>query len=601
MLSGTLKERLAQYKVLKEEEERNAALAAASPTNSEGVPGETWVPKIEEPDGEYEVVDSADDVEYEEEIIEETERAEDESYDEDEVVYEEQDVDCSPRGQDVFRALDEAERAESVSSSQNEGTSPGNDTEKNTASRGKQRCIILALLFFACVAIVAIVLPFFIDYRPQKSKTNPSQPSQPVNPVNPVNPLPPTSEPGPTTDVLTASPTVTPTTLRWGQFMKSFLIPLSGKEVFEDENSPQYLAAKYILDDPYTVELTKSELDERYASVTFYFATDGPNWDSCFFGDKKCKSGQWLDGNVCGWHGVTCNDYGRVTCFSFANAEGNGLAGSLPNEMYLLSELQDLIIVNNKIAGTLPEAFGEMATSMRSLLLPDNELEGTIPENYLSNSPLEFVHLGSNSFTGTVPSSFGNASYLQQLDMSRNLLTGTIPNGLGEYTVLEALSFANNKLNGKIPEEIYGLSHLKFLHLNGNELDGSISSSVGHLTSLKELRVGQSKLSGFIPDELYFLTNLVELDISKAQFHGRLSVGLLNLIQLEKLLINDNKFDGTIPNIFEKMSALLQFTLQGNELSGSVPESVCSLREDSLEVLTADCAKVTCDCCTSCF
>jgi len=590
--------------VLKEEEERNAALAPANQTNSKGAPGESWVPKGDEPEpeAEYEVEDSADDVEYEEEIIEVSERMDDEIYDEDEGEYEEVDADSSRResdqGQDVFRALDEAERAESVESSQNEGASPKNMDEKNTTSRCKQKCIIFFLVLFACVAIVAIILPFFIDYRSPEPESNPTQPPQPSQPINPA---PSPTQSSSTTENPTDSPTVTPTTLRWGQFMKTFLIPLSGKEVFEDENSPQYLAAKYILDDPYTVELTKTELDERYATVIFYFATNGPNWESCFFGDKKCKSGQWLEGDVCGWYGVACNDYGRVISFSFANAEGNGLTGSLPDEMHLLSEMQDLIIVNNKITGTLPGTFGETATSMRSLLLPDNELNGKIPENYLSKSPLEFVHLGSNGFTGTIPNSFGDASYLQQLDLSRNSLTGTIPNGLSAYTVLEALSFADNKLNGKIPEEIYGLSSLKFLHLNGNELNGIISSSIVHLSSLKELRVGQSKLSGYIPDELYALTNLVELDISKSQFDGRLSVGLLNLNALEKLLINDNKFNGTVPNSFGKMSSLLQFTLHGNDLSGSVPQSVCSLREYYLAVLTADCTKITCDCCTSCF
>ncbi|VEU42100.1 unnamed protein product [Pseudo-nitzschia multistriata] len=395
---------------------------------------------------------------------------------------------------------------------------------------------------------------------------------------------------------------MTPTTLRWGQFMKTFLIPISGEEVFQNEASPQYRAAKFVLDDPYTDELTTSEqLEERYASAVFYFSTNGGDWDSCSLNDNECKSGRWLVGDVCGWYAVTCNGYGMVTSFDFADADGNGLVGSLPAEMYLFSELTDLIIVNNTITGTLPEAFGMNATSMRSLLLPDNELKGSIPENYLSNSPLEFVHLGGNSFSGPVPKNIGDASYLQQLDLSSNAITGFLPENYSRYTALEALSFAHNELKGTIPEDIYGMANLKFLHLNGNELDGTISTSVGDLSSLKELRVGQSNLSGNIPDELYFLTNLVELDISGAQFDGRLSLGLLNLGNLEKLIVNNNNLVGTVPNSFGRIKTLTDVSLQGNNLSGSVPESVCWLREENLEVLTADCEELICNCCSACF
>jgi len=696
-LSGTLKERLSQYKALKEEEQRNSALATVSQTGIESEkekPDESWVPKVES-DSENIVSDGAQEEYEEEEVIEnevieqeleegsfaeeDTDLDDDSSFEEEEVDMESshtndgiehgvfQALDAShPRGvidQDVFRALDEAERAEIILYNRRSGglSDTGNNdvgnseiyktvlppsnkelsnrslektappvssqgqmnekmnsgsSEKGKMSRGKLNCIIYGVVIIACLAIVAIILPFFLDYGSIEAKNDPGSAPAPTPVPLPINLTP--ALPAPSTGAETGgtesnsslpntsqtdTPTTTPTTLQWGQFMKTFVIPVSGEEVLQDKSSPQYRAAKYILEDPYTSQLTTTEqLDDRYASVTFYFATEGENWNSCYLGDRNCTNGQWLVEDTCDWFAVSCNDDGRVTSFRFANAEGNGLFGTLPLEMYLLSDMTDLVIINNTITGTLPQAFGDNATQLRSLLLPDNELTGSIPDNYLENCPLEFVHLGSNLFSGQIPTNIGNTTYLQQFDLSGNSLTGSIPDKVSRYESLEALSLANNKLIGSIPDEIYSsLARLKFLHLNGNKLSGTVSSLIGELLLLKELRIGQSDLFGALPDELYTLSNLEELDISQAQFEGRLSLGLINLGALEKLFINDNKLDGTVPASLGSMSTLSDLVLQGNELSGSIPDSICLLREDNLKVLTADCTKLTCDCCSTCF
>jgi len=303
--------------------------------------------------------------------------------------------------------LDEAERADDILSYNKKGVSRpdtvSQNDEKNFMKDGsKNKCIICGVIFLACVAIVSIVLPFYLDYPSGSgidSSINGSEDNSDSTTNEVIDPersrLP--SSP-------TGAPTGVPTKQQWAQFLTTFLIPVSGKEIFQDESSPQYRAAKFILDDPYTATISTMErLRDRYASATFYFATQGDNWKYCYFGDEDCNSGQWLVDDVCDWHAVSCDDMNRVTSFIFANAEGNNLVGTLPVEMKLLSKMVDLVIVNNKIRGTLPVAFGENAESLRSLLLPDNDLTGRIPENYLSNSPLEFVHLGNNALSGPIP------------------------------------------------------------------------------------------------------------------------------------------------------------------------------------------------------
>lgn len=622
MLSGSLKERLAHYKTLKEEEKKNGALAETSSAKLEGatppdpplsdqpppseaaVPDKSWVPKDKQSDSDIvnanpEDISSSNAEESEVVVEEEVVDVDESSFEEVEVDEESSELEQNQKGrgskQDVFKALDEADRGDDTE----EKVVPANNAPNRVPDGNRQR-ITLIVIFFACVAIVAVVLPFVLDYPSLRGNKSAEQPTQ----NTPESPSTVTSEPtpGPPTSRPTYPPTDAPTTLQWGQFLMSFLIPISGEEVFKDENSPQYQAAKFMLDDPYLpLVTTTSLLNDRYASATFYFATEGDNWKSCYFGDANCTSGEWLVGDVCDWHAVSCDDNGRVTSFLFVNAEGNGLIGTLPFEMDLLSAMTDLVIVNNTITGTLPEAFGENAKSLRSLLLPNNVLTGNIPDNYLSNSPLEFVHLGSNAFSGPIPTNIGNTTYLQQLDLSGNLMTGTISEEIRGYEVLEALSLANNELKGTIPKEIYDLTNLKFLHINGNQLTGTISSSIGDLSSLKELRIGGSELSGNIPDELYTLTELVELDASQALLDGRLSLGFLNLENLEKLILFGNKLVGTVPNSFGQLSTLSDFNLQGNEFSGTIPQSLCLLRDDNLKVLTVDCEKVTCDCCSTCF
>lgn len=234
--------------------------------------------------------------------------------------------------QDVFKALDEAERADNasedgvVTNTEPKALPESADGAPKGGAR-KKNCVIIAV-FLACVAIVAIVLPFYIDYPAgpfkksgSESSSGDSEPSAP-GPSAPGPSAPGPSPTNPPTISPTGAPSDAPTTLQWGQFLQAFLVPISGEEVFQDESSPQYLAAKFILDDEYTAEVpTTGQLNDRYASAIFYFATEGENWKSCYYGDMDCESGQWLVGDVCDWHAVSCNNEGRVVSYLFGKLQ----------------------------------------------------------------------------------------------------------------------------------------------------------------------------------------------------------------------------------------------------------------------------------------
>jgi hypothetical protein len=91
-----------------------------------------------------------------------------------------------------------------------------------------------------------------------------------------------------------------------------------GEEPFEDRESAQYKAAEFIAeDDEYiSVLVSVEQLADRYAAATLYFATEGEGWTSCFFNDTNCES-PWLEGDTCGWFGLTCNEDGLLASVVF--------------------------------------------------------------------------------------------------------------------------------------------------------------------------------------------------------------------------------------------------------------------------------------------
>jgi hypothetical protein len=184
-------------------------------------------------------------------------------------------------------------------------------------SQSRHRCIVLGLLFIAACAIAAIVVPLVID-----NCDCPSIPNIKLTFPPTAAPIGPTSSPSPTVapsaPTISPAPTASPSTARLGQFIKTFLIPVSGEEVFEDTNSPQYQAAEFLADED-TVSAgldNTAQLGDRYALSTFYYSMDGDDsWFTCYQTDQNCTTGNsWMDPEVnhCEWSAIRCNDDGRV-------------------------------------------------------------------------------------------------------------------------------------------------------------------------------------------------------------------------------------------------------------------------------------------------
>ena len=73
-----------------------------------------------------------------------------------------------------------------------------------------------------------------------------------------------------------------------------------------------------------------------------------------------------------------------------------------------------------------------------------NAVSGTIPQQIYSLTALEQLNLNSNRLTGTLSDSVGNFNSLQLLQLYKNLMTGTIPMTLGNVQSLVISEFYNN-------------------------------------------------------------------------------------------------------------------------------------------------------------
>lgn len=224
-------------------------------------------------------------------------------------------------------------------------------------------------------------------------------------PVSPTNaPVSPTIAPITPTSRPVAPSTLAPTTLRLGNLIEVFLIPLSGEEVFTNQSSPQFQAAQFIADvDEYATELAdETRLAERYALTVFYYATGGENWNQCSRGDTSC-AGPWLTGDVCSWQYVACNELSRVTSVNFDGTTSVGLTGFIPPEISVLGVLEVLGIANESVGGSLPETLAVLGATLQFLRLQNNAFSGTVPTIYGSLINLSAMNLQGNGLVGSIP------------------------------------------------------------------------------------------------------------------------------------------------------------------------------------------------------
>lgn len=440
------------------------------------------------------------------------------------------------------------------------------------------------------------------------------------------SPLPSGVPAGPYSEEPSPSPTTSPSTAApsYGRFMliRSALLSRldalglppssSPAQALDDATSSQGRALAWLADkDDHRSNIfvsTEEETDDdalanswvqRYALAQLYFATGGA--ESSWADDLGFLSAA----HECEWNSPGTDEHKIL---------GLGLVG---RDFYTFSTVgvgcgvdsgavEFVAIVNNNMAGTLPEELGLLSQLRQLYFIGNRQLVGTIPSIFFHMSPLERLYLVDNALSGAlpeVPQNSAESTSLREFVLAGNGLDGTMPSSLGRLSGLTFLYFDGLQLMGSIPSELGQLIKLKVLELSKNQLTGPVPSELGWLRQLEGLNFGWNQLTGAVPSEMGLLTKLEVLWLCGGgnNLTGTMPSEIGELRAMTLLGFCGNRFSGTIPRSLGNLANLEMLSLGDNDFTGKMPKEVCHLRNETLSWLAADCGEVKCDCCTVCL
>jgi hypothetical protein len=163
------------------------------------------------------------------------------------------------------------------------------------------------------------------------------------------------------------------------------VLPLEYDSLPEQDNDGLDPVVRAALWTVQTVGSSPDPLVTRFALAHMYYSTHGD--------DAWTNATGWLtpDDSLCdAWHGIACHPLtGHLEEVDLAS---NGLQGTIPASLGLLSTLRILWLNDNDLSGTIPgEAIAEMS-SLFILYVQDNALTGPIPDNLQTNEVLRKFH-----------------------------------------------------------------------------------------------------------------------------------------------------------------------------------------------------------------
>eukprot|EP00797_Seminavis_robusta_P023596 Sro38_g023590.1 LRR receptor-like serine threonine-protein kinase (399) ;mRNA; r:23241-24437 len=344
------------------------------------------------------------------------------------------------------------------------------------------------------------------------------------------------------------------------------------------------------------------------------------------------NSEPWLSNNhlVCQWYSTAavrnkepCDKDGR---FVYLSLMQNNLAGTLPEELAMMANtLDELELTRNyNIQGTIFTQIGHMQELWKVQLFK-NSMTGTIPSQVGLLSKIKLFGLFENQFTGAIPREFWNLSSLRQVAVSRNQFTGTfllddldgiqfpnltdfkvasnrftgtLPSTLGRFPKLKFIQFEKNQMTGELPTEIANLEHFSILDGRENQLVGTVPFvEYGRCKKMKRLMLSDNLLEGTLPSDMGSLVGLTHLDLATNLFEGSLPSELALLPKIKFLDLGQNVgITGTVPEDWNALNETLRrLDVRGTSISGTIPEGLCGMEE-----MAFDCSETLCGCGSKC-
>ena len=229
-----------------------------------------------------------------------------------------------------------------------------------------------------------------------------------------------------------------------------------------DPTTPQGRATTWLIGlDERTLCPSDDKLVQRWALAVMYFSTEGDDWFECSATDVMfCgTSGDFLNKepflspvNECQWAGIECNVDACVTEVVF---EENNLAGTIPSEIALLTDLAIWGMERGQMIGTIPTEVGRL-TDLVFLDLDFNRLTGTLPTELYLLTRLIQLDLNNNELSGNIEG-IGTLTDVDFLQLHSNLFTGTVPESIGNFERLNTFTLHNTLFVGTMPASVCSL------------------------------------------------------------------------------------------------------------------------------------------------
>ncbi len=207
-----------------------------------------------------------------------------------------------------------------------------------------------------------------------------------------------------------------------------------------------------------------------------------------------------------------------------------------------------------------------------SLILDLSELGlSSIPDEIYSLTYLEELILTRNNIQ-IIPSSIGLLKNLTSLEISANPIR-ELPKEIGKLEKLKLLGAIRCQLE-TIPQEIGRLSKLKRLFLGGNSIE-SLPSTIGELTNLDSLLIPENKLST-LPEKVGNLKSLSVLNLGNNKF-STFPEQILRIQKLGSLYLNNNKLT-SLPESIDLLTEIESLNLDNNHIS-VLPKGIKKLKK----------------------
>jgi len=156
----------------------------------------------------------------------------------------------------------------------------------------------------------------------------------------------------------------------------------------------------------------------------------------------------------------------------FPDAIDNNVNITIPQSIFNLTKLKELVLKNSNIAGPIPSEIGQLE-NLQYLNLADNFLTGNIPGEIWELIKLETLFLFNNQLSGKLSTSVSQLKNLQNLKLSYNQFNDTIP-AFNSNLYLNDVDLSYNNFSGKIPKLINSPHVIYNIRLDNNQLSGSL-------------------------------------------------------------------------------------------------------------------------------